>query len=415
MKILLIAEPGSAHTAGFHNVLKALQHEVRIFAMSEFFQIYTELNTPLIYADSYNHHTKNLKTDLLFRRDYNLLERQFFRLLSRFARRSSRFKQYSNFRKRGLHLKELINDWKPELVITLKLQNEGYFYSYFLSRYPDFSDTPWIHFLWGTDLEFFGKNSGTRNEHRPVIEKTLGRCPFILTDTLRDVEEARKFGFQGEVLGTLVAFGGIESNLILGRRNDQVKRNRVVIKGREGGLVGRAGLVIRTIAGMPDVRLNEFEFHLIMPTESAKRIVNECNFVSGRSIIVHDYLSHAEVIDLMSKSEISISASDVDGTPGFLIESMAYGAIPIHSDMESIREWIADGVNGFLFENNLASLEKSIARALDASQSWEEMAQVNSEVVRDQASRDFVTQKLGELLNRFEQKSFKPNTVEKHQ
>ncbi len=404
VKILLIAEPGSAHTAGFHNVLKALKCEVRIFTMNEFFQVYSELNTPLIYADSYNHHTKNLSAELLFRKEYNLIERQCFRLLFHFMRRSSSFYDYWNFRKRGLHLKKLVKTWKPELVITLKLQNEGYFYSYFLTRHPDFDDIPWIHFLWGTDLEFFGKNLQTRIEHRPIIEKTLSHCPFILTDTLRDVEEVRKFGFRGEVLGSLVAFGGIESNMILGRRNDLVSRNKVVIKGREGGLVGRAGLVIKTIAGMSDVRLNEFEFHIIMPSDSAKRIVNECNIEPGRKIIVHDYLSHAEVIELMSNSQLSISASDVDGTPGFLIESMAYGAIPIHSDMVSIREWINDGVNGFLFENNLSSLEESIARALDSSYSWEEMAQTNSEIVKLRASRDFVTHKLGELLNRFEQK-----------
>ncbi len=402
MKILLIAEPGSAHTAGFHNLLKSLQHEVRIFVISEFFQINEGLKTPLIYADSYNHHSKNLKADFFFRKDYNLLERQCFRLFSHFMRRSPRINHYWNFRKRGLHLKKLIKAWKPELVISLKLQNEGYFYSYFIMRHSEFDDIPWIHFLWGTDLEFFGKDLQTRIEHRPIIEKTLSQCPFILTDTFRDVEEVQKFGFQGEVLGTFVAFGGIESNEIVGRRDDLVSRNKIVIKGREGGFVGRAGLVIRTIAGMADIRLNEYEIHIIMPSDSAKRIVKECKIVAGRQIIVHDYLSRTEVIGLMSTSQLSISASDVDGTPGFLIESMAYGAIPIHSDMVSIREWISDGANGFLFENNVSSLEKSISRALDLSESWEKMSQANSEIVKQRASRDFVTHKLSKLLDRFE-------------
>jgi glycosyltransferase involved in cell wall biosynthesis len=61
---------------------------------------------------------------------------------------------------------------------------------------------------------------------------------------------------------------------------------------------------------------------------------------------------------LLAEADIYVSTSLSDGTSVSLLEAMGSGAFPIVTDILSNREWIADGVNGFLVspesERNLA-------------------------------------------------------------
>jgi glycosyltransferase involved in cell wall biosynthesis len=52
--------------------------------------------------------------------------------------------------------------------------------------------------------------------------------------------------------------------------------------------------------------------------------------------------------DLFRLASISVSPSLHDGTPNTLLEAMACGCFPVAGDIESVREWITDGVNGLL-------------------------------------------------------------------
>ena len=61
-------------------------------------------------------------------------------------------------------------------------------------------------------------------------------------------------------------------------------------------------------------------------------------------------LSRAEMGMLLRTSDVMVSPSEHDGTPNTLLESMAAGAFPIVGDIESLREWITEGVNGSLRE-----------------------------------------------------------------
>ena len=65
-------------------------------------------------------------------------------------------------------------------------------------------------------------------------------------------------------------------------------------------------------------------------------------------IFVTGKYSPADVLSLFRRAEVSVSITDKDGTPNSLLEAMAAGAIPVCSDLPSIREWIEDGKNGYL-------------------------------------------------------------------
>jgi hypothetical protein len=60
-------------------------------------------------------------------------------------------------------------------------------------------------------------------------------------------------------------------------------------------------------------------------------------------IIIMGKCSRDDVLSVLHRS-----ITDQDGTPNSLLEAMAAGAIPVCSDLPSIREWIEPGRNGFL-------------------------------------------------------------------
>lgn len=400
MRILLVADPGSIHTSGFHNLLLDIGHEVRIFAVNPYFKVYSELKSPRIYAQSSNHVNSRFSQNILYRKKSNKFSRIITRILLRMVRCSSVLDRKLNFRLRYFHLVDLLESWSPQVVISLKLQNEGYFYSDFLKRDASNGTVPWIHFIWGTDLEYYGINSERRREHAPLICQALEQCKFLITDTHRDARNAYNFGFRGEILGTFVAFGGIKPTEILQNLEVKNSRRKVLIKGRAGGLVGRADLVIDAIENFEDNRLNQLDFHVVMPSAILIEKLEAGELSNKRNYHLHVDLPHRDVILLMDQSIFSISGSDVDGTPGFLIESMSRGAIPIHTDMESIREWVTNDVNGFLFENNLESIQLALKRALDSIDFWEQMARRNSMIIQQMANRDLIKVQLSEILMR---------------
>lgn len=63
-------------------------------------------------------------------------------------------------------------------------------------------------------------------------------------------------------------------------------------------------------------------------------------------------LPYMENIDAVARSKFYISLASSDGTSLSVLEAMALGAIPILSNIEPNREWVEDGINGFLININ---------------------------------------------------------------
>ena len=59
---------------------------------------------------------------------------------------------------------------------------------------------------------------------------------------------------------------------------------------------------------------------------------------------------------LFKQAQVFVSPSVHDGTPNSLLEAMACGCFPVVGRVESLGEWIQDGVNGFLVEAASARL-----------------------------------------------------------
>jgi glycosyltransferase involved in cell wall biosynthesis len=76
-------------------------------------------------------------------------------------------------------------------------------------------------------------------------------------------------------------------------------------------------------------------------------------------------LTSSEMAAVYRRAQVSVSPSEHDGTPNTLLEAMACGCFPVAGDLESIREWIEDDLNGLLIDpGDPAELAEAVMRAL---------------------------------------------------
>jgi glycosyltransferase involved in cell wall biosynthesis len=103
---------------------------------------------------------------------------------------------------------------------------------------------------------------------------------------------------------------------------------------------------------------------------------------------------------IFRRSHVSISLSEHDGTPNTLLEAMACGCFPVAGDLESIREWIEDGVNGLLVQPGSAvSSAKAVLRTIAEPDLLEHGQVINVEIVAERASYDRVMLKVEEFYS----------------
>jgi glycosyltransferase involved in cell wall biosynthesis len=82
-------------------------------------------------------------------------------------------------------------------------------------------------------------------------------------------------------------------------------------------------------------------------------------------------VDHVHVADHFAASDIYLSCSSYDTTPTTLLEAMASGCIPVISDLPAIREWIKDGVNGFIVDPlDPVSVSNGIEKALTSDRCY---------------------------------------------
>lgn len=381
LKVLVAGDPVSIHATRFVCLLQEIGYDVRVFQSEYYFRQEEHLHDTVVYVSNFeparpwekpingNTIIAGFPVQMGFVGRKHAIYQTIMPALGLVRRALGRDPASpmgaEELPRRAWHLRKVITRWRPDLIISLKMQNDGYTVAEALSTPLAGGRPKWVHFTWGTDIEFFGKHPDYAPAHLPRIRQVLASCDYLISDCQRDLRQAREFGFRGGNLGQCLAPGGFDLALMSELRAEAFPaRDTILIKGREGNLVGRALNVIRAL-GHVAPRLKGYFIRVVMATEPVQKAVQDLVKEHRLDCEVLPHLSYRDLLLCFGRSRLAISASDVDGTPGFLTEAMAMGALPVHSDMESVREWIEDGVNGLLFPvDDVAALASCIERGL---------------------------------------------------
>lgn len=365
LRILVVGDPASIHATRFLSLLQEIGYDARLYQCEHYYWQEEHLHDSVVYVSYIDQPA--CRGNVLKAR--HSIAPPFNHLLTLVTARISKYCTAYALRcpktTRARALAEVIAGWKPEVVFSLKMQNEGYTLQEAREILGSSFTAKWVHFSWGTDFEFFGKHPRHAGQHRALIHKVLAACDFHIADCQRDLRSGRHFGFQGQSLGVIPAFGGFDLRMLQRLRQlsgDQ--RDTILVKGREGGLVGRALNVIQALRRILPL-LGKYRIRVIMPSSEVRRAVRRLAHDSAVDIDVVPRIPYTQLLSLYARSRVAVSASEVDGSPAFLLEAMAMGAFPVHSDMESVREWIVHGENGLLFPvSDIDALVSYLRRAL---------------------------------------------------
>ncbi len=103
----------------------------------------------------------------------------------------------------------------------------------------------------------------------------------------------------------------------------------------------------------------------------------------------------------LGKAAVALSASHSDSTSISLLEAMAAGAIPVVSDLEGNREWVADGDGARLFAiGDRAGLARAVEQVLDDS-AWAERARLRNR--REVEARADVARNMARIESLFDE------------
>lgn len=392
MRILVAGDPRSIHTARFAALLVELGHDVHVFSVELDYQPEEQLKDVTLHvplACLPPSEGVRVQGPLPWTRHLSrprVLRRPVHRLLHAHAAPGKVW--------RARAFAGLAESLSPRLIFSLKLQNEGYTVASaraFARRWA-----PWIHFTWGTDIEFFGRHPGYSPRHLPLIRGAYASCDFHIADTLRDLEQAAALGFRGRTLGAMPAAGGFDMEWLQAlRAGPPAPRDTILVKGRHGGYVGRALNVLQAVRRRPEA-MRPFRIRIFMPTREVAAAADALRAEHGLDCACLPRLPYEDLLAWYGRSLVAVSASAVDGTPAQLLEAMAMGAFPVHSDMASLREWVAHGQNGLLFPvDDIEALGECMEQALSDEPLRRSAAERNWRLIDERANRSRLREQLG--------------------
>ncbi len=288
-----------------------------------------------------------------------------------------------------LWLRKIIKSINPDILHAHYLTSFGFLGA--LARYH-----PFIVSAWGTDLLVTPRKSFI---YKRLLQFSLKRADLILADAKFMKEELLRYGASEEKL--LICPFGVDMEIFhTPRREFEEKKEYRILSMRSLIRNSNIDVIIRAMEIMNrkgiKVVLNVTnqgteEIYLKQLSEYMK-LNNHVRFLG--------FIKLEETYEYLKSSDIYLSIPTSDGASVTLLEAMASGLFPIVSDIPANREWIKDGVNGFLVPlNDPVTLAEKIILALRQHEFRRKAATINQDLIRKQGE---LNQTMGLIWNQYQ-------------
>ncbi|MCK4816575.1 glycosyltransferase family 4 protein [bacterium] len=122
------------------------------------------------------------------------------------------------------------------------------------------------------------------------------------------------------------------------------------------------------------------------------------NLNISKNVLFVGKVNHGQVAKYHQACDVFVSVSPKDSGPIALQEAMACGNVPVISDLPSVRELIADRVNGFLVNPaDKAQIADAIIKLLLEDELRKEMAERNWKIAQEKCDQEKEMRKMEEL------------------
>jgi len=288
----------------------------------------------------------------------------------------------------------IVDQEKPDVVHALRIPFEGML----AASTP--AEIPLVVSVWGNDLTFHAKGS---HWMKTATRRTLARADALVADAQRDIRLGRMWGFSMEKPTLVVpGNGGIHLDLM----PDRTPQSLSFLQ----GVPAQAALVVNPRGFRPgSVRNDIFFYAMPLVLQRNPNVYFVCPAMAGQSqaygwvrrfhlenqVKLLPLLPQDQLWSLFSQAQVFASISSHDGTPNSFLEGMACGCFPVVGDIESLREWVTPGVNGFVVEpSQPQQVAEAILQAVSERGLRERAALFNHELIDKHASTAVVREKM---------------------
>jgi glycosyltransferase involved in cell wall biosynthesis len=122
----------------------------------------------------------------------------------------------------------------------------------------------------------------------------------------------------------------------------------------------------------------------------------------GAKVKLPGWIAHEHLPQVFNELKLIVLPSDTEGLPNIMLEAMACGTPVLATRVGAIPDFIQDGVNGFLMDNNSPEcIAKNIVRAL-SDPDLEQIAGEARKLIEEEFTLDKAVAKYGEVLKELE-------------
>jgi glycosyltransferase involved in cell wall biosynthesis len=271
-------------------------------------------------------------------------------------------------------VRNLVKQIQPDLI------NAHYIPSYGLLG-AKLKFHPLVISTWGSDVLISPSKSWL---HRKRTMYVLEKADLVTTDAHFTSEAIYRLGVEREKV--IQSPMGVERNLLSPQKREE-KQYWVIMSNRKLEPLYDVVTFIKAIPLVLNRTEREIKF-LVLGNGSQKgdvmnlarrlQIENRIEFkgVVSREMLMRTY----------EESDIYVSTSKSDSTSVSLLEAMSFGSIPVVTDIPGNREWIEDGVNGFIFPiSDYKTLSERIVHLIDGSADYTGIREKNRSIIQKRA------------------------------
>ena len=281
-------------------------------------------------------------------------------------------------------IKNLIQEYAPSIIHIHQVNSYAY-YSLLAARK---SFVPKILTAWGSDILLSPKNSFLLKK---MVQFNLRHADFLTSDSEFMAEEIRSL-LPRRKLDILIANFGIE---II--EKDLLKEN-IIYSNRLHKKLYQIESVINAFKLFLENSIDK-SWKLVIAatgeeTNNLKSMVEHLNLKGNVEFV--GWVDQEKNVEYYSKARLFVSIPESDATSISLLEAMAYGCIPVLSDLPANREWIDDGKNGIIVNS---PSENIFERALKLNIS--EVASINKRIIIEKGTKVANKKKFIQLYDHF--------------
>lgn len=289
-------------------------------------------------------------------------------------------------RLRSEQLRRRIDRFKPDLVHGMRIPYEA------MAAALAVRSQALVTSIWGNDLTLFAKSnrllaSGTR--------RTLKRTTALHVDCNRDLQLASLWGFNPSKPHLVIpGCGGIDPRLFFPGMS--LFRTKLGIPAGVPVLLNPRG--VREYVHIPEfLRAAQIvlgmrtDLHVLAAGMRGHAWIEEtvARWPERDRFHLLPVVSHRDMGDVYRSADMSVSLTSHDGTPNSLLESLASGCFPIVGPVESVLEWVQDGVTGLVVDpTDVGAMVTAVVRAIDDTDLRRSAALINAGNVRERADLD---------------------------